>query len=584
MRVFLRRSLLAALLLGTVLTLQASDALDETQRLAGLCKVWGLLKYYHPDVAGGPIDWDQTLVEAVPRVQAAQTRDDLNHEMMVLARTAGLDLPPGPAAGALLPSEAFGWLDDDDVFDPVVAAYLKLIVTGNQPAPANRYVKGVQGVDNPDFSGDTAGYNGPTFPDEAHRLLALFRYWNMVEYFCPNRDLIDRNWEDVLQEFVPRMQQATSATEYHLALAELIANLDDTHGIAGSTLVQNYWGSYRVPVRTRLIEGQTLIVQVYPRLMSAGADLRVGDVITQIDGTPVATARGRFKKYINASNPDSLERDVDTLLLRSTTKAARSLVVTHDGGASATVSVVPASLTDWNNDYYASLDTTSYRMLSDNIGYIGMGVLQNADVPAVMQALKNTRAIIIDLRRYPHETMWTLLPYLEPAAKAMAVFVRPDYAHPGSFRWTDPDVLGPSSPNPDYYKGRLVVLIDENTQSQAEFSVMGFRSAPATTVIGSRTAGADGNVSQIKLPGGFYTYFSGITPFYPDGRPTQRVGIVPDIEVRPTIAGIRQGRDELMEAALAFINGQLTTGGNRETPSSRSDDRRSTAARLRDKR
>ena len=30
---------------------------------------------------------------------------------------------------------------------------------------------------------------------------------------------------------------------------------------------------------------------------------------------------------------------------------------------------------------------------------------------------------------------------------------------------------------------------------------MGFRSAPATTVIGSRTTGADGHVSQIKLPG-----------------------------------------------------------------------------------
>ena len=55
------------------------------------------------------------------------------------------------------------------------------------------------------------------------------------------------------------------------------------------------------------------------------------------------------------------------------------------------------------------------------------------------------------------------------------------------------------------------------------------------------TAGADGNVSQINLPGGIQTYFSGLGIFYPDGTPTQRIGIVPDIEVKPTLAGLRAG-------------------------------------------
>ena len=46
---------------------------------------------------------------------------------------------------------------------------------------------------------------------------------------------------------------------------------------------------------------------------------------------------------------------------------------------------------------------------------------------------------------------------------------------------------------------------------------------------------------------------SGIGVSYPDGSPTQRVGIAPDIEVTPTIAGIRVGRDEVLEAALAAM-------------------------------
>ena len=46
---------------------------------------------------------------------------------------------------------------------------------------------------------------------------------------------------------------------------------------------------------------------------------------------------------------------------------------------------------------------------------------------------------------------------------------------------------------------------------------------------------------------------SGIGVFYPDKKPTQRVGIVPDVEVQPTIAGIRAGRDEVLEEALRQI-------------------------------
>lgn len=48
---------------------------------------------------------------------------------------------------------------------------------------------------------------------------------------------------------------------------------------------------------------------------------------------------------------------------------------------------------------------------------------------------------------------------------------------------------------------------------------------------------------------------SGIGVFYLDKRPTQRVGILPDSEVKPTIAGIRAGRDEVLEAAIRKILG-----------------------------
>ena len=87
---------------------------------------------------------------------------------------------------------------------------------------------------------------------------------------------------------------------------------------------------------------------------------------------------------------------------------------------------------------------------------------------------------------------------------------------------------------------------------------MAFRSAPKAIVVGSTTAGADGNVSGIPLPGGSRTMISGIGVFYPNKSPTQRIGIIPNIEVKPTVAGIREGRDEVLEEALRQILGPGT--------------------------
>ena len=47
---------------------------------------------------------------------------------------------------------------------------------------------------------------------------------------------------------------------------------------------------------------------------------------------------------------------------------------------------------------------------------------------------------------------------------------------------------------------------------------------------------------------------SGIGVYYPDGAETQRLGIVPDVVVKPTIKGVRQGKDEVLDKAIDIIN------------------------------
>ena len=98
-----------------------------------------------------------------------------------------------------------------------------------------------------------------------------------------------------------------------------------------------------------------------------------------------------------------------------------------------------------------------------------------------------------------------------------------------------------------------MILVDETSQSQSEYTAMALRAGPRAKVLGSTAAGADGNVSPIPLPGGLQGMLSGLGVFHPDQRPTQRIGIVPDIVVTPTRAGLRAGRDEMLDAAMREI-------------------------------
>jgi C-terminal processing protease CtpA/Prc len=196
----------------------------------------------------------------------------------------------------------------------------------------------------------------------------------------------------------------------------------------------------------------------------------------------------------------------------------------------------------------------TFRLLSKDVAYMKLSSIKAADVPNYIEQARGTKGLIIDIRNYPSEfVVFALGDLLVDHDTAFARFTNADLANPGAFYWNNTESLSLALP---HYSGRIVILVDEVSQSQAEFTAMAFRAAPNAVVVGSMTAGADGNVSEVPLPGGLRSMISGIGVFYPDKRPTQRVGIVPDVEVRPTIAGIRAGRDEVLEAGIQQVLGE----------------------------
>ena len=100
---------------------------------------------------------------------------------------------------------------------------------------------------------------------------------------------------------------------------------------------------------------------------------------------------------------------------------------------------------------------------------------------------------------------------------------------------------------------------------------MAFQTADNVITVGNQTAGADGDVVVFEYMGGYRTAISGNGILYPDGSETQRKGIKIDIEVKPTINGLKQGRDEVLEQAIELASEENTVANR--VNDRRSDDR-----------
>ncbi|MCP4150604.1 MAG: hypothetical protein GY757_22850, partial [bacterium] len=510
------------------------------------------------------------LLDAITDTKAAQDKNAFNQVIDDLIVLAGN--PDGSGSGDV-PS-TFSWMQDDSLFNQSVSDKLVSLYKTADIA-SQHYVSQDPNVRNT-YYGNERRY-AATYPKENHRILALFRYWNIMEYFFPYKDIMDRDWGEVLTEYIPLMAAAESDTQYHLAIKRLTVQINDGHAFTYSSVLTQYFGSYYAPFDVRLVENQTVVSKLYRQ----SVDVQIGDIILNCRDMDIEDFRNQMYKYAHGSNEVTIQRNLNDYVVRGTESQMKftisrngeimDIVVDAGRQSSSAQSAGIASHRGDSGDIIAesgsryrrahdarslrasTASTGSYRILDGyNIGYVDMGLFKESDISTAMEAFTDTKAIIFDIRNYPEFLLYSLCPYLNPGPAPFVKFSYPLLTNPGELGWTR-IINCSNSTNDDYYKGKVIILEDESTLSRAEFTVMALQTAPNSTIIGSQTAGADGNVSSFYLPGSIKTMFTGIGVFYPDGSPTQRIGIVPDIVARPTVAGIRAGRDEVLERAIEFI-------------------------------
>lgn len=337
--------------------------------------------------------------------------------------------------------------------------------------------------------------------------------------------------------------------ELHALLSEMLASLNDSHTFykppadpaAGKLLSRGF--------EVAEIEGRYVLTSVAPALAELQPGLRPGLVLQTIDGRPL----------------EETIREIDTSIRRSygfssdkvLAMARRQALVLGRAGEP----VALGFMDPMGHPVEARLDqawekkpepAVTFRRLASGADYIRWTFWDDSltkQVRAHLVSLDSSSGLVIDLRGNTGGDP-------QMASDALRCFFR-DPVPFGVFYGPRKPPKMKANPCPRVYTRPMVVLMDGDTGSSSEIFANLIQETGRGSLIGRPSSASVVYHQGQQVRGGGVVWFSRWGYRSPQGRQLQGNGVQPDIPVEPTIAGIWEGRDEVLEAAERFLASKL---------------------------
>lgn len=385
----------------------------------------------------------------------------------------------------------------------------------------------------------------PTPAERAVRFAVLIEAWNTLNHFYPYFDVSETDWVAALPPALEKAATDPSPEQFWRTLATMHAKIKDGHGWVGGP------GQFTVmphPFSSEWV-GDEIVIR---RVADSVADrLSPGDVIEAIDGTSVRDLYAAVEPTICAAS-EQWKRH-----------RALSQIGWGPGRNDVTLSIKRGS-----SSLEVSIPRGPYKEpamqrpengseLSPGIVYFNLDATSLATFSANLPKLAAAKGIVFDLRGYPGDAGSALLPYLSDTSIKSAQWRVPIIARPNYQRvrfnvsnWN----LPPQKPR---LTSNVAFLTDGRAISYAE-SCMGIVEAyKLGEIVGSTTAGSNGNITTAQLPCGYSVTWTGMQVLKHDGSRHHGVGIRPTVPVTPTKEGLAAGRDEVLERAIEVVKAKL---------------------------
>ncbi|MCX7553649.1 S41 family peptidase [Marinicella sp. S1101] len=453
-----------------------------------------------------------------------------------------------PIAGQVLPLEKYQYTTKELALNEHLSVHLPITVwEGPENYISASFIKLqeiLSAIDTPNLSADS----------EIVRLANVIKLWNVIQHYYPYFDVVDTNWEDLL---IPALKQASydqSPNQHYLALAQVMAQTKDGHGIIYFRSEPVFTG---VPLKVLMIEDQLVVVG------SQIDNIFKGDVITVVNGMDVKDYVADQMTYV-AGSPHLTElrtlnqfgygvagTTIDLQLKRGPIEFNHTH--TRDGVDASTTNMFHNRL-----DYY---DFPDIEELKPGIFYVNLATTTKQDFKDHKTKLAQAKGIVFDKRwdgKQPKSQITLsairdLLPHLITAEVSSPTWLTPVYTQPNQAAMQFKESSWNISPAEPYFTGKKVFINTPAVVSQGETFTSFIDHYELGELVGENTAGCNGNANFINLFGGYRAMFTGMKVIKHDQSQLHLIGFEPDHPVKRTLSGIINKEDELLNKALAVL-------------------------------
>jgi carboxyl-terminal processing protease len=522
---------------------------DMVDRLFYTCKVWGYIKYHHTNITKGMIDWDSTLLISLNGIKTAPNQVRFQDSLNKLLYRAGalkeyIDYW-AYRGDSIKINKNFSWFNDPYLSQAIKDTLYKINVIFKNESSYYLSVSSRPPLRLFEFDAKYAKEN--IYPDENKRILAVFRYWNLIQYFYSQTPLLKINWDVQLKTYILEAIKSKNAEEYTLTMRRMTKSIDDSKATYSSPVYDSIIGDAYCPFRVRYVENKTIIVDK----LASISELEIGDEITKINDVPMEIIRDFYRPLAEGANIAAVERNVNDLMVKGPKDKFNLTLIKKDKSI---------AIYDGRRDY-SNFDSLYIDKISDKpwkdttlkdgcrYGIIDMtkyhyGIKQIE----MLEDLWKTDGWIFDLRGNIRVPFSEFVPYIYLDSIRYYFTIQPNIQIPGEFyflRNTSPVYSRP------IYDKNIIILVDENTKGMAEEFGLSFQLRKNITIVGSTTDGSGVNsTGYILLPGKIRTQFSLLTATNKNKESYHSIGIKPHHIVTPTVADIHSGRDRVMEFVL----------------------------------
>ncbi|MBA2320890.1 MAG: hypothetical protein H0V89_07035 [Deltaproteobacteria bacterium] len=368
-----------------------------------------------------------------------------------------------------------------------------------------------------------------------------------MRWHYPFFDELSIDWPSKLRPALIAAAGARSGAELHDTLLFLLAELRDNHAQV-KHLSRSSAGI--VPLSWRRISDEIIVVG---GTASALARVPVGSRIVEFDGIPAAEAYLSMDRRVSAATQGYRDSVTPFSMSLGQIGALKTFLVQPPTSGENETIALPYLDREIFDPVVREPRPATGAILADGIVYVDLEMLDQAGWAAVLPKVLEAKAVVFDVRGYITNTAFGIMGHFTDTRLWSPTWQTPIIVATGTSgyqnsRWA----VMPAQPRID---AKAFFLVDGRSGSADETLAQIVRDNRLGVFVGEPTAGTNGNIASFDVPCGFSVRFTGMRAIGADGASIHGKGIVPEHVVKPTLSGIREGRDEVLEAAVAIAAG-----------------------------